>query len=150
MSSAYLDASVLIPRIVIEPATPGVDRFINGWAGVLAMSEFTAVEVASGIARLLRMGLLQRADAESRLQDFDAWRAATSVHVDLHEPDMRRAGALVRRFDLKLRAPDALHLATCERLGMTLVTLDRRLAAAADALGVPRVVPATPHSAGVT
>ena len=72
MSSAYLDASVLIPRIVIEPTTPAVDRFFHEWTGVLAISEFAAVEVASGIARLLRMGLLQRADAELRLQDFDA------------------------------------------------------------------------------
>ena len=47
----------------------------------------------------------------------------------------------VRRFDLKLRAPDALHAAICRRLGMRLVTLDRRLAAAARALGIDVLVP---------
>ena len=42
----------------------------------------------------------------------------------------------VRRFDLALRAPDALHLAIARRLDATLVTLDRRLAAAAGELGI--------------
>ncbi len=42
----------------------------------------------------------------------------------------------VRRFDLALRAPDALHLAIARRLDATLVTLDRRRAAAAGELGI--------------
>ena len=42
----------------------------------------------------------------------------------------------VRRFDLALRAPDALHLAVARRLDATLVTLDRRLTAAARELGI--------------
>ena len=39
-------------------------------------------------------------------------------------------------FDLGLRAPDALHAAICRRTGDRMVTLDRRLAAAAATLGV--------------
>ena len=42
-----------------------------------------------------------------------------------------------------LRAPDALHAAICRRLGLTLVTLDRRLEAAARRLGLTVQVPAT-------
>jgi predicted nucleic acid-binding protein len=48
----------------------------------------------------------------------------------------------VRRFDLKLRAPDALHLAICRRLQARLVTLDNNLARAARALDVPCINPA--------
>ena len=40
----------------------------------------------------------------------------------------------MRRFELMLRAPHALHAALCRRANLTLLTLDRRLAAAA--LGV--------------
>jgi predicted nucleic acid-binding protein len=46
----------------------------------------------------------------------------------------------VRRFELMLRAPDALHAAACKRAGHRLVTLDKRLAAAAKDLGVESVL----------
>jgi hypothetical protein len=47
----------------------------------------------------------------------------------------------VRRFDLLLRAPDALHAAICRRLDLTLVTLDQRLAKAAREVGIEVNVP---------
>jgi uncharacterized protein len=56
--------------------------------------------------------------------------------AEIHAVDVRLAAAYVRRFDLALRAPDALHLAVAERLDVPLVTLDRRLATAARELGV--------------
>ncbi|HEY2621229.1 MAG TPA: PIN domain-containing protein [Acetobacteraceae bacterium] len=55
--------------------------------------------------------------------------------------DCRLANIFVRRFDLRLRVPDALHAAICRRLGMRLVTLDRRLAAAARTLEIDVLVP---------
>jgi hypothetical protein len=53
------------------------------------------------------------------------------------------AGVFVRRFDLALRVPDALHLAIARRLDVALVTLDRRLATAAGELGVAAEMPKT-------
>ena len=82
------------------------------------------------------MGLLTLPDASARLTDFDVWRAAMSVPVDVHASDVRLANAFVRRFDLMLRAPDAMHVAVARRLDVTLATLDRRLARAARELGV--------------
>jgi uncharacterized protein len=102
----------------------------------LLISDFAAAEVASALSRLVRMAVLTAADASARLADFDAWRAAMSLPVDLGASDARLAYIYVRRFDLGLRAPDALHLAIARRLDATLVTLDRRLAAAATELGV--------------
>jgi hypothetical protein len=72
----------------------------------------------------------------ARLADFDAWRAAMSSPVEIVASDARLAYVYVRRFDLALRAPDAVHLAVSRRLDLRLVTLDRRLAAAARELGV--------------
>jgi predicted nucleic acid-binding protein len=40
------------------------------------------------------------------------------------------------RFELAMRAPDALHFAMVRRLDANLITLDRRLAAAARGLGI--------------
>ena len=89
------------------------------------------------------MALLTDADASARLADFDAWRAAMSSPVEIAVSDARLADIFVRRFDLGLRAPDALHLAIARRLDATLVTLDRRMATAARELGVAVEEPAT-------
>jgi hypothetical protein len=77
------------------------------------------------------------------LSDFDVWRAAMTRQAEMHAADVRLAGAFVRKFDLALRVPDALHLAIAQRLDATLVTLDRRLATAARELGVAVEEPAT-------
>ena len=135
--STYLDASVLLPTLIAEPATEAVYDRLGANGRELLISDFAAAEVASALSRLVRMDLLTDADASVRLADFDAWRAAMSSPVDIAASDTRLAYIYVRRFDLGLRAPDALHLAIASRLDATLVTLDRHLATAARELGVP-------------
>jgi predicted nucleic acid-binding protein len=134
--STYPDASVLLPTLIAEPTTEAVYDCLGADGRELLISDFAAAEVASALSRLVRMALLTDADASARLADFDAWRAAMSSPVDTAVSDTRLAYIFVRRFDLGLRAPDALHLAIARRLDATLVTLDRRLATAARELGV--------------
>ena len=59
-----------------------------------------------------------------------------SSPVDIRSADAQLAYVFARRFELALRAPDALHLAMVRRLDATLITLDRRLAAAARDLDI--------------
>ena len=139
--SAYLDASVLMPTLVQEPGTAVIKAYLVGTRQELLISDFAAAEVASGLSRLARMNVLDAADASARLGDFEIWRAATSSSVDIHAADVRLAYAFVRRFDLMLRAPDALHLAIARRLDVTLITLDRRLVKAAGELGITVTTP---------
>lgn len=134
--TAYLDASAILPILIEEAGSPVVDQFITESGEAFVISEFAAAEVASALSRLVRTGILELADATSRLADFDAWRAASTDDLDMQASDIRLAHVFVRRFDLMLRAPDALHAAVCRREDLTLVTLDRRLAAAAEELGV--------------
>jgi uncharacterized protein len=141
--SAYLDTSVLLPTLIAEPTTEAVYDCLGAYEQELLISDLAAAEVASALSRLTRMAMLTDADAYARLADFDAWRAAMSVPVDLAASDARLAYMYVRRFDLGLRAPDALHLAIARRLDATLITLDRRLAAAAREMGVEVNVPET-------
>lgn len=61
---------------------------------------------------------------------------ADLLHVRVSSSDIDAARDLVRHIELKLRAPDAIHLATAQRLGATLATFDVTLASAARALGV--------------
>lgn len=134
--SAYLDASAILPTLIEEAGSAAVDQFVADNDEPLIVSEFAAAEVASALSRLARTGLLDREDAERRMADFDAWRAAAATDLDLHAADARLAHVFVRRFDLMLRAPAALHVAMCRRDDHLLVTLDKRLAAAAIELGV--------------
>lgn len=134
--SAYLDASVILPTLVEEAGSPVVDRFLRAATEDFVVSEFAAAEVASAISRLVRTGALTKELAVSRLARFDGWRAMAATDLDFQVSDIRLANIFVRRFDLMLRAPDALHAAACRRADLRLVTLDRRLAAAAAELGV--------------
>ena len=134
--TAYLDASTILPTLIEEVGSAAVDRFIAENDEPLVISEFATAEVASALSRLVRTGLLDPDDASARLADFDAWRAVSTEDFDLQASDVRLANVFVRRFDLMLRAPDALHAAACRRTDFLLVTMDKRLAAAAEELGV--------------
>ncbi|WP_397402770.1 type II toxin-antitoxin system VapC family toxin [Phenylobacterium sp.] len=134
--SVYLDASVILPTLVVEAGSDRVDRFIFTISEPLFVSEFAAAEVASALSRLVRTNRMAAGDASARLTDFDVWRAASTVNLDIRPADVRLANVFVRRFDLMLRAPDALHAAACQNANLLLVTMDQRLARAAEALGV--------------
>ncbi len=129
--SVYLDASVLLPIIIVESGSPAIDQFIRSVSSGLLVSEFAVAEVSSALSRLTRTGALAPEDAHAKLADFDIWRAAEAQLIDIEGSDVRLAGVLVRRFELKLRAPDALHLAISRRLDAPLITMDRKLAQAA-------------------
>ncbi len=139
--SWYLDASVLVPTLVQQSATAPVEAYLRASRQERLISDFAAAEVGSALSRLVRMGLMSNPEAAARLADFDAWRAATSSTADVHASDVRLAYVYVHRFDLMLRAPDALHLAMARRLDATLFTLDRRLVNAGQALGIMVEVP---------
>jgi predicted nucleic acid-binding protein len=141
--TCYLDASFMLPILVKEPASAVVDSFMSTAQEKPWVSDLAAAEVASALSRLVRIGRLQAADGTACLFDFDVWRGAMTLSAEIHAVDVRLADAYVRRFDLGLRTPDALHLAIARRLDATLVTLDRRLATAARELGVASERPAT-------
>ncbi len=103
----------------------------------LETSELTLVEVASALARWVRLGELDEAHALAieRALDGDVDAGRFAVHP-LTPPHTR----LTRRWLLgrraTLRTLDALHLACAAQLEARLVTLDRALAREAAALGI--------------
>ncbi len=138
----YLDASVLVPLFVTEARSSVMAAIVNGLTVPPLVSNFAAGEYSSAIARRFRMAQLSANDASDVLEAFDAWSVAMAQPLEIEAHDIGLAAALVRRFDLKLRLPDAIHLAACQRRGLTLATLDDMLADAARALGVAHIVPA--------
>lgn len=132
----YLDASALVSMFCDDAHTPAV-RGLLGAADRLVVSDFAAAEFAGAVARLHRLAILDRPEAEAVLDGFDHWSASRTQRVESLPADMNAAANLVRRFALGLRAPDALNLAIAQRVRSRLVTFDQCMAAAARNLGVP-------------
>ncbi len=137
----YLDASVVVPHFIEEMTSGTVDRWLSE-LGSPAISTLAIGEFSSAIARLTRMGSITHEFATDRLSAMDEWCAGTLEIIENEPSDLRLALLFVRRIDLGLRMPDAIHVATCRRLGMTLATFDTQLAKAATVLGVATAIPA--------
>lgn len=79
------------------------------------------------------MTLEQRDDVQRTWHNL---RETSLVLVELKLEDFLAAARFAERYELGLRASDALHIAVAYFMGYTLVTLDKRMAEAAVACGV--------------
>lgn len=137
----YLDASVIGPIFIPDSHSSATEFWQRTVRPQLVVGSFAAAEFASIVSRSVRMGLRRPAEADAILVEFDRWLAGSVAHRPLSDADVGRATTLIRDFRLKLRAPDALHLAMVVADGNTLVTFDDRLAEAARAVSCPVVIP---------
>ena len=80
------------------------------------------------------MGELTNAEAHEAFSVFDEWSALYGNRVQASPNDMHIAGVLVRRMELGLRTPDALHLAIARTQQAALASFDDRMIKAARAL----------------
>jgi len=129
------DASVLVALLVPEPSSRAVLAALRDPASAM-VSDFAVGEVFSAIAIKVRGKRLGAPEADTVLLDFERWTRRSTQRIAMQHEDMTQAAGLVRRFDLGLRMPDALHLALAQRLDAPIATLDRRQAEAARTLGV--------------
>jgi hypothetical protein len=142
MTRFYLDPSVLVCVFVRQRTTARAVAWLSTLKGSIVVSDFSGAEYASAISRLLRTKELDQEEAASALLDYDTWLSSSGATRRLTSAgDIAACERLVRRFELKLQAPDALHIAIALADGATLVTFDERQAQAMAGLG-PCVVPA--------
>ena len=83
----------------------------------------------------MRTTSITRQHALDAIALFDQWSVRVT-RVQLDATDLATADRHLRRLDLSLQAPDAIHIAMAQRLGATLITFDRQMAAAARTLGL--------------
>lgn len=133
--SFYLDTSVIVALLTIDPLTARADEFIIRMREPLLVSDLAAAEFASAIARRARTREISFDQARSDLSDFDVWSLRSAQRVEVDASDIATATAFLRRLDLALLAPDAIHIAAARRLDTALVTFDRQMADSARALG---------------
>jgi hypothetical protein len=123
--------------MLIEKAkSAAIDTSVQGLDERPTVSDLAAGEVASALARLVRIGALTSQTAQNRLNGFGAWRAGDTQAIEVLNMDVALAAVFVRQFDLGLRKLDALHLAIAQRSGFLRATLDDRMVKAGAALGV--------------
>ncbi len=133
----YLDTSAVLALLTPEPGTAlVVDAVGRATEDPLCVSAWTATEVASALGIKVRTRALSPTQATQVLRAFRSELRPACRMVAIVESDFAAAEALLERFELGLLTGDALHLAIARRLGAPLLTLDRRLAASAEVLGV--------------
>lgn len=132
----YLDTSVLVSALSNEDASDRVRDWLGEQRADLAISDWVVAEFASALSSKVRSNKITAAEQAHLFVTFDRI-VASFERVGVVPHDMALAARLCRRAELGLRTPDALHVALCRRSGHVLCTLDKVMAAAAEAIGVP-------------
>jgi predicted nucleic acid-binding protein len=134
--SVYLDASVLVALFANDSLTARADTYLRANPSELVVSDFAAAEFASAFARRVRERLVTADEARSAFSTFDVWTARETAREQITGADVASAAAFIRRLDVALRTPDAIHIAAAQRIDAELLTFDKQMAASARALGV--------------
>jgi uncharacterized protein len=137
--TAYLDVNVMVPLFAVDTLTDRAKKALRSLHDDLIVSDFTVAEFSWVIARRVRTRDLRADEARAAFSNFDSWCARHVTWVKLESIDIVGATALMRRLDLSVRTPNALHIAIVQRIGCPLLTFDRTMASVARALGIQLV-----------
>jgi predicted nucleic acid-binding protein len=139
--SLYLGASLVIALLTDDALHARADRFASSDPGAFIISDLATAEFASALGRQVRMGTISIEEARAGLATLDVWTRRAANQIETTGADIAVASTFLRRLDLPLKTPDAIHIAIAQRVGATLVTFDRQMAASARALGTAVITP---------
>jgi predicted nucleic acid-binding protein len=132
----YIDTSVLLKWLLLEPFTPEVVAFFNQ-NNPLVLSELTLLEAHCALRRNERNGTITasyRMQAEKTLEQQlqDEWFQLTSISIQI----FKESKVLIESIaPLSLRSLDAMHLSIAKKANIKrLATADKEMRAAAQAL----------------
>jgi len=133
----YLDTSLLVAALTREANTARTQAWLDAQApDSLAISEWVATEFSAALSIKLRTGQIEATHRADALAMFRRMTTESFGILSVSGLQFRTAARFADQSALGLRAGDALHLAICADHGATLCTLDRRLGAAGQPLGV--------------
>jgi len=131
----YLDTSIVLGLFIREPMSQSIGNWLASRRQTLAFSDWGLTECASALGIRLRRGEL---DADAATHVYAAIATFVSESCEFitctghHQTEAQR---ILTRFDLPLRAGDALHLAIGQHAQAAVVTCDKQLLIAAKAIG---------------
>jgi predicted nucleic acid-binding protein len=134
--TVYFDTSAIVPLFLNDRFSSQAQSLVAGITNPLAVSEFAIAEFSAVAAMRVRTKAQTPTDASVAWVNLDTWAAHYCIKVETLAEDVRAADRLLRRLDLGLRAPDAIHLAIAQRLGAELATFDKKMATAARSLAI--------------
>jgi predicted nucleic acid-binding protein len=102
----------------------------------VTISEWTITEFSSALSLKLRVGAISADQRALALASFSRLAERSFQVVAVTGAMFRKAATLADQYSLAIRAGDALHLAAALDHGVTVWTLDERIARAGPALGV--------------
>jgi predicted nucleic acid-binding protein len=121
---------------VNDPFAGQTEDFFAAHRDTLIVSDFASAEFASAVGIRIRTGSVSVTEAQEAFSNFDRWAAQHAIAAEIHPADIAMAQTMLRQLELKLRAPDAIHLAAARRLNAGIATFDKPMAKAARALGI--------------
>ena len=135
----YLDTSFVAPLVITEDASDAVEACVLKLKpGELATSLWTRVELASLVARKVRMGQLSASEAAAVRREFARILVESFEILVPTAADYATATEFLAIPKSGLRAGDALHLAIAANHGATrILTLDNGFVAAGKLLKLP-------------
>jgi uncharacterized protein len=135
----YFDTSFLAPLIIPEATSGKVAAFVRRLpAEEFTVSHWTRVEFSSLIAREVRMGGLDVQAATRADARFEAMVDESFSVLLPNADDFALAKRYLGRFETRLRAGDALHLAVANNHhALAIYSLDKTLLEAGKILELP-------------
>lgn len=137
----YLDTAVVLTLFVGESTSEAVHTWLARRRQPLAFSDWGLTECASALGTKQRRGEISADMATRTFSTIQAFARQSCESIACAPKDQTVAQAWLGRYELNLRAGDALHLAMAHHAGMVLVTYDKLLLASAAALGIKTLDP---------
>jgi uncharacterized protein len=138
----YLDTSALLPYYRAEDTSQSIQNILSNINPPVLISSLTMVEVASALARWVRMNELS--DSEANLIELtfkDDIKKGFFIKQPLSATSFKQAEQWLLARNTALRTLDALHLACAWSQKAILVTSDNILSESAKILGIRIIVP---------